>query len=69
MLTKAMTWLSLVALVLAVLFNPMMPFPVSPIVIMGLESACISVSLFTLRTQLLLSVPSIADRTPGSETL
>ena len=113
MLTKAMTWLSVAALVLAVLtrsslritglvicvgavvvliravrmrehywtaglivmallFNPLMPLPVSPTMILGLELACILAflaSLFALRSQPLLSIPSITDRTPGSESL
>jgi len=116
MLTKAMTWLSVAALVfsvfsrsnlgdlgvtglvicvgaivvltravrlreyywatgligIAVLFNPVIALPVSPTIIMGLELACMLAfvaSLFVLRTQPLPSVPSITDRTPGSESL
>ena len=116
MLTKAMTWLSVAALVffvlsrsnlgdlgvtglvicagaivvltravrlreyywatgliaVAVLFNPVIALRVSPTMILGLELACMLaflVSLFVLRTQPLLSVPSITDRTPGSESL
>lgn len=116
MLTKAMTWLSVAALVfsvlsrsnladlgitglvicagaivvltravrlreyywvtglvaVALLFNPLIALPVSPTMILGLELACMLaflVSLFVLRAQPLLSVPSITDRTPGSESL
>jgi hypothetical protein len=57
---------------IALLFNPVIPLPASPSIIIGLELACILAflaSLFVLRSQPLLSIPSITDRTPGSESL
>jgi len=76
MLTKAVTWLSVAALALAVLsrsgLRDLGIMPVSPTLIMGLELACLLAFLassFALRTQPLLSVPSKTDRTQGSESL
>ncbi|PYT23243.1 MAG: hypothetical protein DMG57_32615 [Acidobacteria bacterium] len=46
--------------------------PVSSTLIMGLELACtlaFVASLFALRPQPILSIVSITDRTPGSESL
>ena len=59
-------------LAIAVLFNPLAPLPVSSTLIMGLELACtlaFLASLFALRSQPILSIVSITDRTPGSESL
>jgi hypothetical protein len=59
-------------IVMALLFNPVIPLPVSSTMILGLELACILAflaSLFALRMHPLLSMPSITDRTPGSESL
>jgi hypothetical protein len=59
-------------IIMAVLFNPVIPLPTSPTMTLGLELACILTfltSLLVLRTQPLLSIPSITDRTPGSESL
>jgi ABC-type uncharacterized transport system permease subunit len=55
-----------------VLFNPVAPLPIPRSMAVGLELACIlalSASLFALRARPLLSIPSITDRTPGSESL
>jgi len=57
---------------IALLFNPLAPLPVSATLIMGLELACVLAfltSLFALRSQPILSIASITDRTPGSESL
>jgi hypothetical protein len=57
---------------IVVLFNPVAPLPVSHTMILGLELACIVMflaSLFALRMRPLPSIPSITDRTPGSESL
>jgi hypothetical protein len=59
-------------IVIVALFNPVVPLPVSHTMILGVELACIVTflsSLFALRTRPLLSIPSITDRTPGSESL
>jgi hypothetical protein len=59
--------------VVAFLFNPAMPvFPlggslgIAPII---LSMTLFAISLATLRPPPLLSIPSITDRTPGSESL
>ena len=57
---------------IVVLFNPLLPLPVSPTVILGLNLACILIfiySLSALQAPPRLSMPSITDRTPGSESL
>jgi hypothetical protein len=58
---------------IAVLFNPVVPLPRSAgAANLLMISACLlsfAVSLAALRTRPLLSIPSITDRTPGSESL
>jgi len=60
-------------LVMAVLFNPVVPVELSDNTTRWLNSAC--VMMFALSLVLLsagkprLSIPSITDRTPGSESL
>jgi hypothetical protein len=60
-------------LLIAVLFNP--PIPVFPLantlglVTIVLAAAAFAVSLTKLKSQPLLSIPSITDRNPGSESL
>jgi hypothetical protein len=57
---------------LSVLFNPVVPVPLTHRLFLGLEWFSIGaflVSLATLRTMPLLSIPSITGRTPGSESL
>jgi len=59
--------------VLALLFNPLFPLgsfsgTVAPIIVVA-SIVPFALSLFALRTQPLLSMPSITDRTPGSQSL
>lgn len=60
-------------LAIAVLFNPALP--VFPLVgLLGLSLVLLSIapfaiSLVALKPQTLLSIPSITDRTPGSQSL
>ena len=58
---------------IALLFNPAVPaFPLANtlgLVAILLAGAAFSVSLSSLRSQTLLSMPSITDRNPGSESL
>ena len=55
-----------------VMFNPLLPLSVSPTMILSLYLACVVMfvgSLFAFPVKPLLSIPSITDRTPGSESL
>jgi Family of unknown function (DUF6804) len=57
---------------IAVLFNPVVPVVLSRIVFLGLDVACLLaflLSLAAMKRQPLLSIPSITNRTPGSESL
>jgi len=57
---------------IAVLFNPVAPLTLSHQTSLGLEWVSIALflaSLVFLKWQPILSVPSITDRTPGSESL
>ncbi len=57
---------------IAVLFNPIMPLVLSRNVFLVLDLACLLtflISLETLKSQPVLSIPSITNRTPGSESL
>lgn len=58
---------------LALLFNPVIPiFPLAGRLgfgAMALAAALFGVSLINLKSQPLLSIPSITDRNPGSESL
>jgi Family of unknown function (DUF6804) len=57
---------------IAVLFNPILPVALSRNVFLGLDVACILaflISLEALKSQSILSIPSITNRTPGSESL
>ena len=57
---------------IAVLFNPIAPVALSRNVFLGLDVACLLaflLSLAALRRQPMLSIPSITNRTPGSEAL
>jgi hypothetical protein len=58
---------------IALLFNPAIPvFPLVNRLGLGaivLAAAAFAVSLTTLKPQPLLSIPSITDRSPGSESL
>ena len=58
---------------IAVLFNPAVRFleppGVLPLLIVVASIAPFAISVVALKTQPLLSVPSITDRTPGSESL
>jgi len=60
-------------LVIAVLFNPIVPVPKpSGNLSLLMVSVCIAtfaISLVALKPQPLLSIPSITDRNPGSESL
>ena len=54
------------------LFNPFVPVTLSPKAFLWLDSACILmflVSFVAFKTQPALSIPSIAKRTPGSESI
>lgn len=57
---------------IAVLFNPIMPVGISRDMFLILDLACMLaflISLETLKSQRQLSIPSITNRTPGSESL
>jgi Family of unknown function (DUF6804) len=57
---------------IAVLFNPVVPVVFSRGVFLWLDVACLLaflVSLAVMRRRPILSIPSITDRTPGSESL
>jgi hypothetical protein len=57
---------------IVVLFNPLVPLVVSPTAVLGLDLACILMFIYSLSALQLppqLSMPSITDRTPGSESL
>jgi Family of unknown function (DUF6804) len=59
-------------LAIAVLFNPVVPIPLSGKISLWLNWVCIAAfltSLAALRRQPILSIPSITNRTPGSESL
>jgi len=59
-------------LAIAVLFNPVVPLPLSGNAFLLLEWVCLAtflVSLAALRMQPTLSVPSITSRAPRSESL
>jgi len=67
---KHFWWVAFVAL--AVLFNPVAPVTFSHRIFLGLD--CVSIAIFLasllfLRWQPIFSMPSITDRTPGSESL
>ena len=57
--------------VIAVLFNPIAPVAFSPRTFFWLDWVCavtFLVSLITLRRQTILSMPSITNRVPGSQS-
>ena len=57
---------------IAVLFNPFLPVALSPKKFLWLDSISVAtflVSLALLKGKPLLSIPSITNRTPGSESL
>lgn len=57
---------------IAVLFNPVVPVALSRKTFLWLDSVCLMtflVSLAVLKRQPTLSMPSITNRTPGSESL
>lgn len=57
---------------IAVLFNPIWPVALSREVFFVLDVACLLaflISLETLKSQPVLSIPSITNRTPGSRSL
>ena len=57
---------------IAVLFNPIVPVALSRKMFLWVDVACILaflLSLAALRKQTILSIPSITNRTPGSESL
>jgi Family of unknown function (DUF6804) len=57
---------------IAVLFNPVVPVVFSRHVFLWLDLACILaflLSLAAMKSQSILSIPSITNRTPGSESL
>jgi Family of unknown function (DUF6804) len=59
-------------IVIAVLFNPVLPIALSRHVFLGLDVACLLaflISLEALKGQPILSIPSITNRTPGSQSL
>ena len=67
---KHFWWVAFVAL--AVVFNPSAPLTLSHQIFLGLDCVSITVflaSLLFLKWQPILSMPSITDRTPGSESL
>ena len=59
-------------LAIAVLFNPVVPVALSRKILLGLDWVCLAaflLSLAALKRQPTLSMPSITNRTPGSESL
>ena len=57
---------------IAVLFNPVVPVVLSRNIFLILDLACLLaflVSIETLKSQRIPSIPSITNRTPGSESL
>ncbi len=57
---------------IAVLFNPVVPVALARRTFLWLDLVCLMtflISLAVLRPQPTLSIPSITDRTPGSESL
>ena len=59
-------------LAIAVLFNPVVPIGLSRTVLLGLNWICLAAflaSLAVLKIQPTLSIPSITNRTPGSQSL
>jgi Family of unknown function (DUF6804) len=57
---------------IAVLFNPIVPLVLSRNVFLALDVACLLAfltSLEALKDQPIFSIPSITNRTPGSESL
>jgi Family of unknown function (DUF6804) len=57
---------------IAVLFNPVVPVMLSRKISLWLDVACLLgflLSLAALKSQPMLSIPSITNRTPGSESL
>jgi Family of unknown function (DUF6804) len=57
---------------IAVLFNPIVPVALSHKAFLWLDVVCLLaflLSLAALRRQTILSIPSITNRTPGSESL
>ena len=59
-------------LAIAVLFNPVVPIPLSGKAFLWLDWICLAaflLSLAALKRQPILSIPSITNRTPGSESL
>jgi uncharacterized membrane protein len=57
---------------IGVLFNPIAPVALSRNVFLGLDVACLLaflISLEALKGQPVLSMPSITNRTPGSQSL
>ena len=57
---------------ISLLFNPIAPVALSRNLFLVLNVACLLTFLFSLRTlkgQPVLSIPSITNRTPGSESL
>ncbi|HET7099894.1 MAG TPA: DUF6804 family protein [Terriglobia bacterium] len=61
-----------VFVLIAVLFNPIVPVGLSRNMFLVLDLACLVVfliSLEALKSQRMLSIPSITNRTPGSESL
>ena len=58
--------------VIVILFNPIVPVALSPKTFIWLDVVCVLMfltSLAVLHTRPTLSMPSITDRTPGSESL
>ena len=57
---------------IAVLFNPILPVVISRNVFLVLDVACVLAfitSIAVLKNQPILSIPSITNRTPGSQSL
>ncbi len=57
---------------ITVLFNPVAPVALARRTFLWLDLVCLMtflISLAALKTQPILSIPSITDRTPGSESL
>ena len=67
-------FLTLAFVAIAVVFNPVVPFAFTRTAALWLDLGAVtmfaaSLTLFRIKTPPLLSMPSITDRTPGSQSL
>lgn len=63
---------AIVFMAVATFFNPIVPLGFPPALLLGIRGFCLAlflISVLTFRAQPRLSMASITDRTPGSESL